>query len=125
MRSRATLALIELCVMLLVLALAAALCLQVFAWSDIRSRENAIRDAALADMQSAAEVLKSCGSCKEAAETFGGSIEDGLWRIPGEDYEIRLTPQESEYPGLARALVEAVYDRQVIIRFTVSWQEVR
>lgn len=124
MRNRATLALIELCVMLLVLALAAALCLRSFVWADTRSRENAIWDAALADMQSAAEVLKSCGSYEQAAATLGGSFDGGVWQIPGETYTVRVTAQETKYPGLAQARVEAVYDRQVIISFTVSWQEV-
>lgn len=47
MRSKAPLALMEQMVMVLVFALAAALCLQAFALADRISRQNAERDQAL------------------------------------------------------------------------------
>ena len=58
MRSKAPLALMEQMVMVLVFALAAALCLQAFALADRISRQNAERDQALVAAQNAAEQVK-------------------------------------------------------------------
>ena len=46
MRSKAPLVLMEQAVMVLVFALAAALCLRAFVWSDQLSRQNEARDRA-------------------------------------------------------------------------------
>ena len=58
-RSKTPLALMEQMVMVLVFALAAALCVQVFVLSDRTSRYGKARDRALMEAQSAAEALKS------------------------------------------------------------------
>lgn len=58
-RSKTPLALMEQLVMVLVFALAAALCVQVFVLSDRTSRRSAERDRALLEAQNAAEALKS------------------------------------------------------------------
>ena len=60
-RSKTPLALMEQMVMVLVFALAAALCVQVFVLSDRTSRYGEARDRALLEAQSAAEALKSGG----------------------------------------------------------------
>ena len=59
MKSKATLVLMEQLVMLLVFALAAALCLNVFARADEISKQTARRDEAVLIAQNAAEILKS------------------------------------------------------------------
>nr|WP_326127058.1 hypothetical protein [uncultured Oscillibacter sp.] len=59
MRSKAPLILMEQMVMLLVFALAAALCLQAFVKSDALSSRSEARDRALLEAQNAAEALKS------------------------------------------------------------------
>lgn len=58
MKSKAPLILMEQLVMLLVFALAAALCVQAFALSDRTSLRNAARDRAVLEAQNAAEALK-------------------------------------------------------------------
>ena len=60
-RSKAPLALMEQMVMLLVFALAAALCLQAFVKSDQLSRRAEARDRAALVCQSAAEVIRRGG----------------------------------------------------------------
>lgn len=65
MRSKATLTLIEQTVMLLVFALAAALCVRIFVYADQTSRYYEARDRAVLEAQNAAEMLKR----------FGGSVE--------------------------------------------------
>ena len=59
MRSKAPLILMEQMVMLLVFALAAALCLQAFVKSDSISDRSEARDRALLEAQNAAEALRS------------------------------------------------------------------
>ena len=73
MRSKAPLALMEQAVMVLVFALAAALCLRVFVWSDQTSKRGEARDRALVTAQSMAEIYKSCqGDVDEAIARMGG-----------------------------------------------------
>ena len=59
MRSKAPLAMMEQMVMLLVFALAAALCLQAFVKSDQMSKRMEAQDRAATLCQSAAEVIRS------------------------------------------------------------------
>jgi len=124
MKSKSSLALIECCIMLLVLALASALCIKSFLWADTRSRENTLRDTALCQMQSAAETLKTHGSYESAARHYGGTWDGSSWYIPGKDYHIRVTPVSTNQNFLSGALVETVYQQQIILSFRVYWQEV-
>ena len=69
MRSKTPLALMEQVVMVLVFALAAALCLQVFVFSNQMSEKNRDTDRAVVLAQNTAELLKACGGVEEAAVT--------------------------------------------------------
>ena len=72
MRSKAPLALMEQLVMVLVFALAAALCVQAFVLSDQTSRRNEARDRAVLEAQNAAEELKSVhGDFQQMTELYG------------------------------------------------------
>ena len=62
---------------MLVFALAAALCLQVFVLSDKTSRRNEARDRAVLEAQNTAEELKSLrGDLAQAAGLYGGTFDD-------------------------------------------------
>lgn len=75
MRSKAPLAMMEQMVMILVFALAAALCLQAFVQSDQMSKESEERDRALAEAQSAAEVIQyTGGDFQRAAAILNASV---------------------------------------------------
>lgn len=124
MKNRASLALMELCVMLLVLALAAALCLRIFVWADQRAKESEARDLAVVQMQTVAEKIKAMGSAEAAAKAMGAAkIPDG-WCIVTENYEIRITAMDDREENLGTARLEAVYRDQVMVSFSVCWQEV-
>jgi hypothetical protein len=124
MKSKVSLVLTELCIMLLVLAVAAVLCLRVFVWAEDRSGQNAARDAALIQMQSVAELLKATGDPEETARSMNGSKSGDHWYIPMETYEIRILPAQTEGASPPLVYLEAVYRDTVLIRFPVSWQEV-
>lgn len=135
MKSKAHLVLMEQAVMLLVFALAAALCLRAFVWADTQSQNGALRDQALVQAQSAAEVVKSCGGDLEAAaEHWGGSCTpsawtvrfDGDWRqTDGEgSFRLRVTPKESGLRYLGSARVEVFQNETQLAALNVAWQEV-
>lgn len=124
MKNRASLVLIELCTMLLVLALAAALCLRIFVWADQSAKENAVRDVALVRMQTVAEKIKATGNIEEAAKAMGAIRDGNGWCIAAGNYEIKITPMDDLEETLGSAHLEAVYRERVLVSFSVCWQEV-
>ena len=139
MRSRTPLVLMEQLMMVLVFALAAALCLQCFALAHRLSGEDAARDRAIAVVQNAAEVLKACGSdCSAAAQQLYGVGDqdngcvcyDADWKVtdPGADAVYRLElerlPQVQEGLGQAEVRVVKIGDASdVLFSVTAAWQE--
>lgn len=137
MRSKAPLALMEQVIMVLVFALAAALCLRCFVWADQRSRRDEARDRAIVEAQSMAEVVKSAGGDLDAAaRRYGGAREGANWVLSfDEDWErdaadpaylVRAVPQDAGGPLLGRALIVAssVSTEDVLCVLPVAWQEV-
>ena len=137
MKSKAPLALMEQLVMLLVFALAAALCLQAFVLSDQMSGRCEERDRAVTAVQNAAEALKSCGGDLDAGvRILGGTSAGGQWQI-GYDagwkqtavdqaaYQVLVVLKPTEEPllGSAEVLAQTVEGRQ-LFQLAVSWQEV-
>ena len=151
MRNKAPLALMEQMVMLLVFALAAALCLQAFVQSDRLSKESAARDRAITLCQNAAEAVRhSRGDLKKTAELLGLSYPhegggealslgyDKDWNSFGVVQEVgkdvlrtvRIAPVDSGVDGLGRAKIEALEwddgggaDPRSIYAIEVCWQE--
>lgn len=144
MKSKAPLALMEQMVMLLVFALAAALCLQSFAKSDELSKRGEKRDRAAVLCQSAAEIIRHAGGDFPRAAAILGATngdEDSLAIFYGEDWEPSDSISESVYdfgytlgacrvesdvPGLGKAEIWMLDDEtdEELVRFQVAWQEV-
>ena len=137
MKSKAPLALMEQLVMVLVFALAAALCLQVFVLSDRMSQRSEARDHAVVQVQNVAETLKGCdGDLSESAARLGGiadeeSLQIGYdtdWRpVPVAEsiYLVQAVRTEEEDPMLGGAQVFAqTVDGDVLFQVNVCWQEV-
>lgn len=141
MRSRAPLALMEQMVMIVVFALAAALCLQAFVSSDQMSRRDEARDRAVVLCQSVAETVRvSDGDMASAVERAAGAepeeTADG-WTL---DYDAEWTPvsadgvyrltvalEEETQPGLGGALIQVIEldgSETVLFQLEVAWQEV-
>lgn len=137
MRSKAPLAMMEQLVMVLVFALAAALCLQVFVLSDKISRRNEARDRAVLEAQNTAEALKSLrGDFARAAGLHGGTFDGQTWSLfynadweweDGGDaaYRILAVCADSGDPLLGCAEV-TVYtaEGELLFSLPVAWQEV-
>ena len=143
MKSKAPLTLMEQTVMVLVFALAAAVCMQAFVKADhisVRSEEKSY--AALA-AQDVAELLKHSGgdmghALTQAAELSGGTYEQGLlyldydadWNPAKQDGVYRLTVMgvPVEESGLQKALVRVVTgateNPELLFELEVAWLEV-
>lgn len=143
MKSKAPLALMEQLVMVLVFALAAALCVQAFFASDRMSRQGEARDRAVLLAQNTAEYLKEYGAEQTAqtlAQALGGTAETpervcvyldgGLSedRPAPEDaaYLLRVELEDAQYGGrLGRAEV-SVYQAgaaEPLFSIPAAWQE--
>ena len=128
MKSKAPLALMEQLVMVLVFALAAALCLQVFAFAQETSRRHEARDRAVTAAQTAAETLKACaGDFEEAAERLEGTWDgDVLTVTMGEGgYLLTAAEQTSGQALLGRAEITVTAPQgEVLFVLPAAWQEV-
>lgn len=143
MRSKAPLAMMEQMVMLLVFALAAALCLQAFVKSDQMSKGMEARDQALLLCQNVAEVMRGSGSASEAAqvaaEQMGYHCDQGTlyqefdenWKpVENGVYRLDVGGIPTDVPGLQAAHVcvrtgyNAGQETEVLFEIEVAWQEV-
>ena len=135
MKGKTALTLMEQSIMLLILTLSAALCLQVFVWADTHSRQNTDRDHALTQLQSAADVLKAHnGDFSAAAASFGGQAADEQWVIHWDEnwnqmpnhgtYQLLAVSQNMQTDYLGTSLLELRQEDTVLCSLTVCWQEV-
>lgn len=137
-RGKTPLLLMEQLVMLLVFALAAALCLQAFVSADRLSRQLEARDRAAELVQSAAETLRHTGGdFSQTAALLGAQHQDedslGIdyaddWALAGEAsrYTLHASRQASDVPGLGRARLwvqEEGADQELLL-LDITWQEV-
>ncbi len=125
MKSKATLTMIELLIMLPVFALAAALCLRAFATADRMSDDSAALDSAVTQCQNAAELLKGSGGDYDyAADILGGEWDGDVLTVKCEEYTLHVEPAagENELMGEAdiRALDEAGGE---IFAISAAWQK--
>lgn len=146
MKSRAPLILMEQMVMLLVFALAAALCMQAFVKSDQMSQRSQDRDRALTQVQAVAEAVRHSGDIEAALTQVHGevfewegaycSFYDAEWNYlnsvpgcgtgkPAAAFRLEVRPVDAGADGLGKARVEAVSieDGSVVFGLEVAWQE--
>lgn len=137
-RSKVPLILMEQMIMLLVFALAAALCVRAFVLADSRSLHNEARDRALTVAQNTAELYKSVqGDAESVAARVGGSLENGGFCIVyGEDWQpthaeretaylLTVTPLPKETPRLGKAELRVTDAAgETLITLPLAWQEV-
>lgn len=113
MRSKASLFLMEQLVMILVFALAAALCLRLFVRTQEISLETARRDEAVAIARNGAELLKAGAEAER--------IEKDLSSAP---YAVQIEEISVEIPGLTQAEVMVYYENEELFSLIVGYQEV-
>jgi len=138
-KSKAPLVMLEQMVMLLVFALAAALCLQAFVKSDAASRESEARDRAANLCQSMAEEMRlNGGRAPEAASAVlgdGWQCSTGQFSVPlNEDmtpaaldadapYRLEVCASDNQAPGLDGAGIQvSTPDGETLFSLEVLWQ---
>lgn len=126
MKNKASLTLMEQLIMVLVFALAAAICLRAFVSADRISQETAARDKAVYLAQNGAETIKACGGdFAEAAEHLGGEeTENGLTVRYNDGFSLEVQEIFTQIPGLGQAEVRVIWDNQALFSLTAAWQEV-
>lgn len=135
MKSKAPLSLMEQLIMVLVFALAAAVCVQAFVLADRLSVKNERRDQAVLRAETVAEVYKNCrGDSGAAAGKMGGSVEKNVWttwwnanggRAERKDavYRVTVTPEAAEKPQGRAAVTVTGADGSNLFTLKIAWQE--
>lgn len=125
MKNKAPLALMEQVIMLLVLAVAAAVCLHLFASAGLQAEQNRLQDRAMEQVQNTAEVIKShAGDLEKAALLTGGSYEEDVLTVWDPRFTVTAEVMPHENPLLGMAQVTAVSEGEILAQLTVCWQEV-
>ena len=120
--------------MLLVFALAAALCLRGFAWADSTSQYNQNCDFAMVQAQNAAEMIKwARGDFSVAAQRMGGRVEETKWVIRYDEEWVQTEAAEAfvlqvstepTLPLMGAARVAVSGNGEPLAELRVCWQEV-
>lgn len=134
MKSKAPLSLMELAILVLVFAMAAAVCVRAFVSAGVESRRNAEVDRAVILCEDAASVLKSVSGDRDALQkkldgqwtddtTFTVGYSEN-WNVSKTDEVYRLiieTRDGSAFLGTAR--VRVVKADEEIYGIDVAWQK--
>ena len=137
MKSKAPLSLVEQLIMILVFAIAAAVCLNAFAFSDRYSGSVERKDHAVREAENAAELLKAgCGDTSYASSLYGGTADGDSWTVYYDASWTLSEESESSYcltvqrtdPGVAllskaEISVGTADGAEEICRLSVCWQE--
>ncbi len=102
MKSRSTLVLTEIILMVLVFFVSAALCVNAFVKADALEKKSEIRDRALFEMQNVIETLKNS---TDGVDTSPDSAV--IMNFDGGDFYIKITFEESGYSDLWSAEITA------------------
>ena len=127
MKNRASLVLMEQLVVVLVFALASALCLLAFAHSHRISAETELRDRAVDLAITGCETVKAHrGDLEAAGESLRGQTEGGILLVARQDLrmEIRILDSENPHLGQAEVVIFEEKSEKPIYSLEVSWQEV-
>ncbi len=136
MKGKASLSLMELAIMILVFAIASAVCIRIFVYADTLSTASAVRSEAALHAQNTAEIIKLCrGDFGKASASISGSKYDG--RVLNAVYDKEWNPDDSgvyiisaylhptQQPLLGAADISvSTLEGNVLFSLTVAWQEV-
>ena len=144
MRSKTPLALMEQLVMILVFALAAAICVRIFVAADQLSRKNEAVSHAVLAAQNVAEEIKSRGG--EFPQLYIGyednwACENDAWILAFDKdwdpvtreeaetgvqkkYWLQIFDNAAEIPGLVKVQITVTDGKETLLMIPAAWQEV-
>lgn len=125
MRGKTPLVIMELVIMLLVFALAAAMCLGAFVLADSISSESELRDEAAARAQNCAELLRHSGGDFEwTAEKLGGECDGSALTAEYPELSLCAEMSESGHELLGKAHISVSDEAgQEIFSLDCAWQK--
>lgn len=124
MRGKSPLVIMELCIMLLVFAIAAALCLGCFALAEDISAESERRDQAVSMAQNCAESIKAAdGDLAAAAEIMGGSWDGESLTLQQGELSLSAAETESGHELLGLAHIRVDFGGESIFAIDCPWQK--
>ncbi|SFQ36184.1 hypothetical protein SAMN02910358_01766 [Lachnospiraceae bacterium XBB1006] len=121
-RSKAPLALMEQVIMVLVFALAAAICVKAFVMARSMSIQSRTRDRAMEICQSMAEQYKS----EQLNTTPEAVFYDGMWRVTEENstYKLEFKADNNDaYEVSGTLYMVEVEKNKIICKLKVAWQK--
>ena len=137
MKNKSPLFLMEQLSMILVFALAAALCLQGFSLAARSSRRQESVSYAATQVQTAAEFLKSThGDYEQAALYHGGSWNGEQWTIHYDEnwtptshsqtgtYTLTVVPIKTDQVLMGGSHLRMMQGEDILFEIQVAWQEV-
>ena len=115
--NRSNALLVELLIVVLFFMLSATVLLQVFSTARSQSALSGKLISASNAAQSAADRLYSATDAESALSEMGWTQEDGLWRLPGDDFDltVSLSRQQQPFGELLRYQVRAVSGGQTLV----------
>lgn len=125
-RSKAPLALMEQSIMILVFALASAVCLQAFVYSNNLSKKGDRTEIAMNKAQAVTEYCKdNHGNLDKVCEILGGERQDNGLVISYEEEEMKLILEMTERTDYTEKAVIRVceLDGGEIYRMETAWQK--
>lgn len=124
MRNKASLVLMEQLVMLLVFAIAAAVCLNIFVKSKEISNSVEQRETAALMAQNTAELLKSSGGdFAYAALILDGSAKGDSLSLVQDEFSLNARKLPSVQSGLGQALIEVSYAGEPVFSLELGYRE--
>lgn len=125
MKNRTSLLLMEQLVMVLVFAIAAAVCLRLFGAAWQINRQTELRSEAAIMAQSGAEVIKGCrGDLEQAGMFLDGETNGGVLTVSDGELKMLITCLPDSISGLGQGEIRVMQEQEELFFLAVSWQEV-
>lgn len=125
MKNRTSLLLMEQLVMVLVFAIAAAVCLRLFGAAWQINRQTELRSEAAVLAQNGAEAVKGCqGDLEKAGMILDGETNGDVLTVSDGDLVMQIIRRPDSLPGLGQAQIRVMQEQEELFFLAVSWQEV-
>lgn len=124
MKHKSQLRIIEQTIMILVFAVAAAICLKAFLATSEISGEIRLKDLAVTEVQNTAETLKATrGDYEKTAQLLGGTFDGTVLKTEHEGFTVSAVQAQGEgLPGEADVIAEDS-DGNRLFEIRAAWQE--
>ena len=124
MKNRTSLLLMEQLVMVLVFAIAAAVCLRLFGAAWQINRQTELRSEAAVLAQNGAEAVKGCqGDLEKAGMILDGETNGDVLTVSDGELVMQIIRLPDSLPGLGQAQIRVMQEQEELFFLAVSWQE--